>query len=237
MKRLIILLPVCLLWACANETQECEEHVAPEEHGQHADGEHHGPHGDANAYMHETSVDELVERFEAPERDQYQRPDKVLAWLGDLKGKKIMDLGAGTGYFSVKMADKGAEVIAADVDVDFQEYLKERIIKNGLKNIELRKIPYDDPELKKEEVDIVLVVDTYHHIEERVNYFKKVKAGTKPNGELVIIDFYKAETPFGPPVNHKISMDEVISELKKAGYTHFEVEVNLLPYQYLIRAK
>lgn len=204
------------------------------------EGHHKKEHGEnsANEYMHQSSVDRLVKNFESPERDAYQQPEKVMAYLGDLNGKKVMDIGAGSGYFSVKLADKGAEVIAADVNEEFQEHLKQRIQSENLKNIELRKIPYDNPGLKDEEVDLVFLVNTYHHIENRVDYFSEVKKGLKANGEIVIIDFFKTEDlPVGPPFNHKLSMDVAVTELKKAGFTSIEVDVNLLPYQYIIKVK
>lgn len=84
---------------------------------------------------------------------------------------------------------------------------------------------------------MVLIVNTYHHIDNRAEYFAKVKKGTKNNGELVVIDFFKTDVPVGPPTDHKVSIDEVIAELKKAGYTSFEVNVDLLPYQFIIEAK
>jgi cyclopropane fatty-acyl-phospholipid synthase-like methyltransferase len=210
-----------------------------------ANAQHHGHnHGSkedsikisSNEYMHQSTLDELVQRFESPERDAYQQPEKVLNFLGNLKNKKIIDIGAGSGYFSIKLANAGASVIAADVSDEFQEYLKRRIEKEKIKNIELRKIPYDSPALSSQEVDIAFIVNTYHHIENRVEYFKKVKSGIKSEGELVIIDFFKSEVPVGPPVDHKISIDEVIAELKAAGFTNFSVNVNLLEYQYIIKA-
>lgn len=191
----------------------------------------------ANEHMNRSSTDDLVKRFESPERDAYQQPEKVLEYLGDLQGKTIMDIGAGSGYFSVKLAAKGARVIAADVSDEFQAYLKKRIEENNLKNIELRKIPYDSPSLQDAEVDMVLIVNTYHHIDNRAEYFAKVKKGTKASGELVVIDFFKTDIPVGPPTDHKVSIDEVIAELKQAGYTEFEVEVGLLAYQFLVRAR
>jgi cyclopropane fatty-acyl-phospholipid synthase-like methyltransferase len=205
--------------------------------------QHHKGHGSdkhapsANEHMHKSSTADLIQRFESPERDAYQQPEKVLKYLGKLKGKTIMDIGAGSGYFSVKLAAAGARVIAADVNDEFQAYLKKRMEDNNIKNIELRKIPYDSPSLKAHEVDMVLIVNTYHHIENRPDYFAKVKAGLKNDGELVIVDFFKTETPVGPPVDHKVSMDEVIAELKQSGYSAFTVEASLLPYQYIIRAK
>ena len=199
--------------------------------------QHHHNKGAANEYMHKSSVEELIERFESEERDAYQQPEKVLEYLGAISGKKIMDIGAGSGYFSVRLAAKDAEVIAADVNEEFLSFIEQRIAKENLENIELRKIPYDSPSLEKVEVDMVLVVNTYHHIENRSAYFAKVRQGLRTDGELVIIDFFKADAPVGPPMDHKISIDQVIAELKAAGYTTFEAKVDLLPYQYILKAK
>ncbi|MGB5237047.1 MAG: class I SAM-dependent methyltransferase, partial [Flavobacteriaceae bacterium] len=155
----------------------------------------------------------------------------------DIQGQTIMDIGAGSGYFSVKLAERGATVIAADVDDEFQGFLQDRIEKNSIENIEIRKIPYDSPNLKEEEVDMVLIVNTYHHIENRPEYFAQVRKGIKPKGVLIVIDFFKSEIPVGPPLDHKLPIDVVVSELKKAGYTSFDVNVDLLPYQYIIKAR
>jgi len=193
--------------------------------------------GDANKHMHQSSTAELIIRFESRERDAYQKPDKVLNYLGDLSNKTIMDIGAGSGYFSVKMAQKARKVIAADVNQEFLNYIKKRIDKNAIKNIELRKIPYNNPSLKDKEVDMILVVNTYHHIENRENYFEVARKGLKDHGELVIIDFFKTETPIGPPQEMKIAYNDVIAELKRAGYNDFELEKDLLPYQYIVKAK
>jgi cyclopropane fatty-acyl-phospholipid synthase-like methyltransferase len=227
-----------LLAFSACKQQNKHNKTTESEHNMKHDGKHHSQDSTktANDYMHRSSTEDLINRFESPERDEYQKPEKVLAYLGDIKGKKIMDIGAGSGYFSIKLAEKGAHVIAADVSDEFQTALKQRIEDNKLENIELRKIPYDSPDLADNEVDMVLIVNTYHHIENRVDYFKKVKKGIKPDGELVIIDYFKKELPVGPPVNHKIDLETVKSELEKAGYK-LDVNVDLLPYQFIVRAK
>lgn len=173
----------------------------------------------ANEHMHSSSTEELIERFESAERDTYQQPEKVMDYLGDVQGMKIMDIGAGSGYFSVKLAKAGADVIAADVNDEFLAHIEQRKNKASLSNIELRKIPFDSPALEKAEVDMVLIVNTYHHIENRREYFKELKKGLKSEGHLLIIDFYKTELPVGPPLHHKVSLDVVLAELKDAGYT------------------
>lgn len=116
-----------------------------------------------------------------------------------------MDIGVGSGYFSVKLAAKGARVIAADVDDGFFDFVKKRIEKDGLKNIEVRKIPYDSPSFKEQKVDMVLKVNTYHHIDNRSEYFSKVRSGAKTGDELVIIDFFKTELPTGSAPAQKLS--------------------------------
>ncbi len=196
-------------------------------------------HGnEVNEKMHKTSVSELIKRFESPERDAYQQPEKVLTYIGDIYNKTILDIGAGSGYFSFRLAKKGAQVIAGDVDDGFLDYIKNRIKKEHLDSlIEVRKLPYDNPALKNGEVDKVLIVNTYHHIEDRPAYFAKVLKGLKQDGELIVIDFFKKELPIGPSSDHKISRQVVIDELKQAGFKEFEVNTDLLEMQFIIRAK
>lgn len=237
---LLVALAVIVMAACKqNQGQREEQQMNQEVKQDQHDGIHRNKDNtiSANEHMNQSSIEDLIKRFDSPERDAYQKPEKVLEYLGGLNGKKIMDIGAGSGYFSIKLAEKGARVIAADVSDEFQAALKHRIEENNLKNIELRKIPYDSPGLADEEVDMVLIVNTYHHIENRSDYFKKVKQGIKPDGELVVIDFYKKELPVGPPVNHKIDLETAKRELKEAGYTQLDINRELLPYQFIIRAK
>jgi ubiquinone/menaquinone biosynthesis C-methylase UbiE len=199
---------------------------------------HHEEGVGANEHMHKHSIESMASAFESEERAKWQKPDEVIQLMGDLNGKTVMDLGSGTGYFSFRLAKKGAKVICADVDDRFINIIEERKNEEGWtdEQIEIRKVPYDSPELSDGEVDAVLIVNTYHHIENRETYFVKVKRGLKPNGKLYNIDFLKKEVPIGPPMSMKISESEVIGELLEAGFTKFEVNSSLLPYQYIIVA-
>ncbi len=199
---------------------------------------HEHQHDSANEHMHRHDFEDLVKRFESPERDEYQKPDLVLAELGDVSGQKIMEIGAGTGYFSFKLHATGAHVIAADVDERFQAYIENK--KDSLNisdGLELRLVPFDNPLLEDNEVDRVLIANTYHHIENRSEYFKQVASGLKREGELIVIDFFKIKTPVGPPLRMRLSEKEVIDELTLAGFKSFAVNDSILPYQYIIRAK
>lgn len=207
------------LFACNNE-----------EKGYH---HHHAHDNPSNVHMNKTSFEDLVKMFEDSARAAWQKPDDIVDLLGDLKGKTVMDIGAGTGYFAFRLAKKGATVIAADVDERFIEYIENKQVQN----VTTRLVPYDNSDLKPNEVDAVIIVDTYHHIENRIDYFKVVLKGLKKDGRLIIVDFKKEDTPHGPPVSHRIAADEVVHELQKAGFSSFEIEEDFLPYQYIIIAK
>ncbi|WP_084399734.1 class I SAM-dependent methyltransferase [Pseudotamlana agarivorans] len=194
----------------------------------------------AHNFSDKNTVEQLASRYESPERDSIERPEQLLAFLGDIKGKTVMDIGAGTGYYSVKLAKNGANVIAADVSSEFQSYLKTRITENNISNISLRKVQYDNPLLENNEVDMVFIANTYHHISNRIDYLAKVKKGLKENGEIVILDYLDVAFPEGvmaPPTKMRVSIDQAIKELKEAGFTKFEIEVNNLPYHYIVKAK
>ena len=235
MKKIISLLLLLILMILSCNTKHQNNDDSKKSDATYKEHKHHK--NPSNKSMHQTPVSELIERFESPERDAYQKPEEVINYLGNLQGKTVIDIGAGSGYFSIPLADKAEEVIAADVNQEFLNHIKNRVEDNNIKNIEVRKIPYDSLDLKEKEVDMVLIVNTYHHINNRSDYFSKVKQGLTTDGELVIIDFFKTEVPVGPKVDHKFSIDEVIAELQSAGFKSFEIEVNLLPYQYIIKTK
>lgn len=209
-------------------------------HGQDGPGQRHrhGRGHDANAHMNRRPFEELVEAFEDENRAEWQKPDAVLELLGNLDGKTVMDIGSGTGYFSFRLVEAGANVICADVDQRFLDYIAARREREGVSEdrMELRKVPYDSSTLKEDEADIVLIVNTYHHIGDREEYFAEVRKGLKPGGRLVVIDFFKRETPHGPPVAMKMAEDQVVAELVRAGFSGFRVNRELLPYQYIIEA-
>ena len=204
-------------------------------------GQHHHHSNKANEYMHQHSMEELTKRFEDPSRDTWQKPDRVIELLGDIKGKTIVDIGAGTGYFAFRLAEKGATVIAADVDDNFQEFIaaKKKELNYSDQQIQLKKIPYDSPDLMPSSVDAVIIVNTYHHIENRVPYFTEVLNGLVEGGVLLVVDFkkqsFEGEAP-GPPPEMRLSQKEVIKELKKSGFGKFSVNEDLLDYQYTIEA-
>ena len=106
---------------------------------------------DVNTHMNERPFEDLVAEFESPERRKWQKPDSVITFIGAIQGSTVMDLGAGTGYFSFPLAKAGAKVIAADVDKRFIDYIEQRKAKDTIfsEKIETRLVPYDNPKFKK----------------------------------------------------------------------------------------
>jgi ubiquinone/menaquinone biosynthesis C-methylase UbiE len=191
----------------------------------------------ANQYMHQADFDVLVARFENPSRAEWQKPEKIITSLGPLDGKTVADIGTGTGYFAFPIAKKTVKVIAIDIDTRFLDYInhKKQTQQIGA-NIETRLTTADSSGLKSSEADMVLIVDTYHHIEDRVEYLNKLKKCLRKGGVLVIIEFKKEKTPPGPPVELRLAEEQVASELKSAGFTIVSADRDMLPYQYIIKA-
>jgi len=181
-----------------------------------------------------------AEAYESADRVIWQKPDLVIDQLGNVNGKVVADLGAGTGYFSRRIAYKGAKVIAIDIDplaIKWMEEQKERFPVELQERLVIRKAEPDNPMLNPNEVDMVLLVNTYSYIENRVSYFTNLMQAIRPGGTIIIIDFKKKPTPFGPPMKERLDVADVQSELRSAGYSIVKVDEESLDYQYIIKAR
>ena len=173
--------------------------------------------------------------FDSAERDAWQKPDVVVEKLGLQEKEVVADIGAGTGYFAVRIAKRipAGVVYAVDIEADMERFVRARADKEGLKNLRAVTANANDPMLP-EAVDLVLIVDTVHHIEDRNAYFAKVKTKLKPGGRIVIVDFKKEDTPVGPPLEMRLGPDDVIADLKKSGLIQTDIDEQTLPYQYIL---
>jgi SAM-dependent methyltransferase len=178
-------------------------------------------------------AEKWAKEFDNPERDAWQKLEGILDALHLERTSLVADIGAGTGYFSVRIAKRIPEgkIFAADIEPDMVRYLGERARREHLINLVPVQASADAVSLP-EPVDVALVVDTYHHIGNRTQYFAKLKSSLRPAGRLVIVDF-KADSPNGPPVRHRISPERVTQELKAAGYTLVDT-LEFLPRQYCL---
>ena len=180
-----------------------------------------------------------AQQYESVDRVIWQKPDLVIEQLGNVEGKTVADLGAGTGYFSRRLAYKGARVIAIDIDPRAIQYMEEQRSRFPVElrdRLIIREAKPNDPKLKRNEVDIVLLVNTYTYIDNRVQYFSKLRESIRKPGQVLIIDFKKTQTPFGPKVEERLDIKDVVKELEAAGYQVIQQDEASLEYQYIIKA-
>jgi ubiquinone/menaquinone biosynthesis C-methylase UbiE len=171
--------------------------------------------------------------FDDPGRDEWQKPHEVIQALGLKPDAVIADIGAGTGYFAVRFANMvpRGRVYGVDIEPDMVKYLAERAKREKRDNVVAVAGAPDDPRLP-EKVDVVLMVDVYHHVEDRAAYFRKLRSSLKPGGRVAIIDF-RVDSPDGPPKAVRIAPERVTAELKAAGY-ELATQHRFLPNQYFL---
>jgi ubiquinone/menaquinone biosynthesis C-methylase UbiE len=166
------------------------------------------------AYIH------LLER---KERDAYQKPEQVMQALAFRPGERVADVGAGSGYFTVRVAravGPSGVVWAVDIAQELLDYLGRRAKEEALSNIRLVKVAPDDPQLPQAGVDTILMVDTLHYIKNRAAYAAKLRAALAQGGRVVVIDFIPkapGERAWGPPPEQNMSREEVDVAMAAAG--------------------
>ncbi len=250
--RWLVFLSVCL--GCASSTPVSsteggaeappqtahDENTAVVAHG--APGESHVVHGRPHHGGDHATVDhsfadaeKWAAVFDDPARDAWQKPAELVAALQLAPGSTVADVGAGTGYFNPHLSRAvgvDGRVIAVDIEQSLVDWMNERARKEETANVEARLGRPDSPGLQAGEVDVVMLVDTYHHINERVIWFSRLKESVKPGGRLVIVDFRPGDIPVGPPESHRIPQEKVVAELVEAGWIVGE-NLDLLPYQFV----
>lgn len=185
----------------------------------------------ADHMEHHFDPQESALRWDDPKRDLWQLPDRVIEALQLKPGHSVGDIGAGTGYFSARLAKSNAAptVYAVDIEPSMVSYLRDRATKEGLPNMIAVQAAADQPNLP-ETVDVILIVNTYHHIGDRVAYFRKLATSIKPRGRVAIIDF-KPDSPVGPPKEFRFPPARFESEMREAGYKLME-QHTFLPRQH-----
>lgn len=178
-------------------------------------------------------AEQWAQIFDDPARDAWQKPHEVIQALALKPDAVIADIGSGTGYFSVRFANmtpKG-RVYGVDTEPDMVKYLADRAKREGLKNVTAVAGKPGDPRLP-EKADLIILVDVYHHVEDREHYFRQLQNSLKPGGRLAIIDF-RMESPEGPPKSARIAPERVKAELKNSGYSLVQ-EHSFLSRQYFL---
>jgi len=191
-------------------------------------------HGEQHMHKRFDNAEKWSKIFDDPARDAWQKPAEVISALKLPPDAVVADIGSGTGYFAVRLAravPKG-KVYGADVEPDMVKFLNGRAARENLANLSSHAAGDNGPNLPAQ-VDLALVVDTYHHFRDGAAYLRRLRAALRPAGRLVNIDFHKRSTPLGPPLAHRLAREDFLRDAEAAGFELIE-EPTFLENQYFL---
>jgi ubiquinone/menaquinone biosynthesis C-methylase UbiE len=174
--------------------------------------------------------------LERPEREDEEAPSKALDALDLKPGMVVADIGAGSGYYSSRIAKRvgpTGRVYATDIQPGMIALLERRIKSEGLTNVTTVLGGLADPKLPPKSIDLAIMVDVYHELQEPQIFLQALKDTFKPGGRLVLLEFRK-EDPKVPILEvHKMSVDEVRQEMEAEGFVIDKV-IETLPWQHIL---
>ena len=173
--------------------------------------------------------------LERPGRDEEQKPDEIIRRMGLKNGDVVADLGAGTGYFTRRLAKAVAPsglVYAVDIQPEMLSLLKSNLEKAGIRNVVPVLGASDDPKLSQGSLDWVLLVDVYHELQQPKATLAKLREALKPTGKVALVE-YRLEglTALHVREEHRMSTSQVLAEWKPAGFRLVELH-EFLPVQH-----
>ena len=170
----------------------------------------------------------------------WQKPGLVIEKLGDISDKTIADIGAGTGYFSLRLSSEAKKVIAIEIEPTLIKYIdssKVSLPDSLQSRLEVRLALPDDPRLEKDEVDIILIINTIAYIQDLPKYLNTLKKGLKKGGKIMVIDYKMKRLPINaPPKSERIYLDILEEMMVDAGYEVIQTDDTSLDFQYIVQA-
>ncbi|MCP2619754.1 methyltransferase domain-containing protein [Candidatus Aminicenantes bacterium AC-334-K16] len=167
--------------------------------------------------------------------DPKSKPDEILKALNLRRGQFVADIGAGGGYFSLRMAELvGSEgkIFAVDANPDFLHYIEQQAQEKGLNNLVLVQATSERPNLPSLQLDLIFMRNVTHHLPHRQEYLKKLTEFLKPEGRVAIIEYKKGKLfSFHRLFGHYIPKEKLIQEMREAGY-QLEQDFDFLPRQH-----
>jgi SAM-dependent methyltransferase len=174
--------------------------------------------------------------LEGPDRDLWQLPDEIMDSLGIAEGSVVADIGAGGGWFTVRLARRvgvNGIVYAEDIQPPMLEATMRRVAREGLGNVRRVMGTSENPRLPSDAIDAALIVDTYHEFDRRDALLRNIAKSLKPNGRIGVVDFKRDGLGPGPALEDRVDPDEVVRDAEAAGLRLVRRET-FLPYQFLL---
>ena len=170
------------------------------------------------------------------ERVQEEDPDTALDALKLVVGSTVADVGAGSGYMTVKMAKRvgpTGKVYANDIQPQMLSMLRQRLDKAKIANVELVLGGYDDPKLPADTIDLILMVDVYHEFSQPQQMLRRMHESLRTGGRMVLLEYRKEDPSIPIRPDHKMSVAEAKMEVEAEGFTLASVDERL-PRQHIL---
>jgi ubiquinone/menaquinone biosynthesis C-methylase UbiE len=177
-----------------------------------------------------------IGRLLDPARARWQRPAAVVRALRLRPGQTVGEVGAGAGYFTLRLARAvggRGRVYAVDAEARMLEVLVARLARGRAGNVTPVLARDDDPLLPAGACHLVLLVNTYHHVPAGPRFLRRLRLALRPGGRLAAIDFHDRDTPVGPPPRRRVSRERFLRDARRAGF-RVAAEHAFLPYQYFL---
>ncbi|MEM9928555.1 MAG: methyltransferase domain-containing protein [Bacteroidota bacterium] len=191
-----------------------------------------------NSLASDTPEKDIIDNYENTNRVIWQKPDMVLQMLGDISDKTVADIGAGKGFFTMRLAPKVKKIVAIEINPVFTDYL------DSIKRIELpeqlqsrletRLVTPKDPGLDPNEADVVMIVNTFMYLKDPLGYVRGILNDLPPGGRLLIIDFKRKRTTIGPKQEERVPLYQAEELLYEAGFETVFANDTALDYQYIL---
>jgi ubiquinone/menaquinone biosynthesis C-methylase UbiE len=170
------------------------------------------------------------------ERDIEEAPDRALDAIGIEKGSVVADVGAGSGYMTVRMAERvgpGGRVFGTDIQPQMLTMLRQRLDREKISNVTLVQGAIDDPKLPASTLDLILMVDVYHEFSEPQKMLRGLRAALKPTGRMVLLEYKKEDPSIPIRLEHKMTVAEAKLEVEAEGFRLARVGSEL-PRQHIL---
>jgi ubiquinone/menaquinone biosynthesis C-methylase UbiE len=194
---------------------------------------HHHHHDDRGQHGNPKDLDHFIAKLEDPERLEWQKPDEVVAALELGPESVVGEIGAGSGFFTLRLAKVVRHVYAVDAEPRLLEVLRDRLAAAAVRNVTPVLGMPEHPLLPAGACDLALAVDTLHHFPDMAAYLKALAGVLRPGGRIALVDWHKRELPVGPSVERKVAREEALLAGEQAGLALVD-EPSFLPYQYFL---
>jgi ubiquinone/menaquinone biosynthesis C-methylase UbiE len=179
---------------------------------------------------------QAAEWLDRTERVEEEEPERALEIIKLVKGSTVADVGAGSGYMTVKMAKRvgpTGKVYANDIQPEMIDLLRKRLAKEKITNVEAVLGTPDDPNLPASAIDLILMVDVYHEFQQPQAMLRRMRDALKPGGRLVLLEYRKEDPTIPIRLEHKMTVAEAKLEVETEGFTLTKVS-EVLPRQHIL---